>query len=111
MLAGVCVVLVRHWRRSGPVQRRALTPVAWTGGSIAVVGLLGVIPSVMGSEAGLEVMNFVLVGLITALPFAFLAGLMRSTLSRAGAISAHGAARRRRERARRAGRSARRSAT
>ena len=33
-------------------------------------------------------MNFVLIALITAVPFAFLAGLMRSTLSRAGAISA-----------------------
>ena len=27
MLAGVCVVLARRWRRSGPVQRQALAPV------------------------------------------------------------------------------------
>src|SRR3954469_14924270 len=39
MLAGVGFVLVRRWRRSGPVQRRALTPVALVGGAVAVVGL------------------------------------------------------------------------
>jgi len=88
MLAGVCFVLVRRWRRSGPVQRRALAPVVWTGAAVAVVGVAGVIPSVLGADGAMEVMNFVLIALITAVPFAFLAGLLRSSLSRAGAVSA-----------------------
>jgi signal transduction histidine kinase len=88
MLAGVCVVLVRRWRRSGPVQRRALAPVVWTGGAIAVVGVASVIPQLVGSDGAAEVMNFALIVLITAVPFAFLTGLLRSSLSRAGAVSA-----------------------
>jgi signal transduction histidine kinase len=86
MLAGVCAVLVRRWRRSGPVQRRALAPVAWTGAAIAVVGVTGVIPQVAGADGVLEAMEIVLIVLITAVPFAFLVGLLRSTLSRAGAL-------------------------
>ena len=50
MLAGVCVVLVRRWRRSGPVQRQALAPVLWTGAAVAVVGVASVIPQVAGAH-------------------------------------------------------------
>jgi signal transduction histidine kinase len=88
MLAGVCVVLVRRWRRSGPVQRRALAPVVWTGGAVAVAGVAGVIPQLAGAEGATAVMNFLLIALITAVPFAFLLGLLRSSLSRADAVSA-----------------------
>ena len=45
-----CVVLVRRWRHSGPVQRRALAPVLWTGGGIALVGVAGVIPQALGAD-------------------------------------------------------------
>ena len=38
MLAGVCVVLVRRWRRSGPVAASGLAPVLWTGAAVAVGG-------------------------------------------------------------------------
>jgi signal transduction histidine kinase len=88
MLGGVCVVLVRRWRRSGPVQRRALAPVVWTGAAVAVVGVGGAIPQLLGADGATEIVNFVLIALITAVPFAFLAGLLRSSLSRAGAVSA-----------------------
>jgi signal transduction histidine kinase len=88
MLAGVCVVLVRRWRRSGSVQRRALAPVVWTGGAIAVVGVTGVIPQLVGAEGAANFMEFLLITLITAVPFAFLIGLLRSSLSRADAVSA-----------------------
>ena len=108
MLAGVGVVLVRRWRRSGPVQRRALAPVAWTGAAVAVVGVASVIPQLAGDEGLTDASDTALIALITAVPFAFLAGLLRSSLSRAGALGALmervGTA----ERARRAGRGARR---
>src|SRR4051794_12468304 len=86
MLAGVCVVLVRRWRRSGPVQRRGAGPGGWAGGAIAVAGVLSVIPQLVGADAAGEAMGTVLVALITVVPFAFLVGLMRSSLSRAGAL-------------------------
>ena len=88
LLGGVCLVLVRRWHRSGPVQRRALAPVAWTGGAVAVVGVASVIPQLFGAGGITDAMNFILIVLITAVPFAFLAGLLRSSLSRAGAVSA-----------------------
>ena len=88
MLAGVGFVLVRRWRRSGPMQRRALAPVAWTGAAVAVAGLASIVPQLMGDEGLADVSDTVLIGLITAVPFAFLAGLLRSSISRAGALGA-----------------------
>ena len=88
LLVGLGVVLIRRWRGFGKVQRRALAPVIWTGGAVAVVGLVSVLPIALGADEVSEVVDAVLVVLITALPFAFLVGLMRSSLSRAGAVSA-----------------------
>ena len=88
LLGGLVVVLVRRWRGFGKVQRRALAPVVWIGGAIAVVGLVIVLPVVFGADEVTQVVDFVLIVLITALPFAFLIGLLRSSLSRAGAVSA-----------------------
>src|SRR4051794_2939520 len=68
MLVGVCVVLVRRWRRSGPVQRRALAPVLWAGGAVVVVALAGVIPSLLGAEKATEVAQVALIAAITAVP-------------------------------------------
>ena len=84
LLVGFGVVLIRRWRGFGKVQRRALAPVIWTGGAVAVVGLVSVLPIALGADEVSEVVDAVLIVLITALPFAFLVGLMRSSLSRAG---------------------------
>jgi signal transduction histidine kinase len=88
VLGGLVVVLVRRWRSFGPVQRRALSPVLWTGTAVAAVALLIVLTNPVVSEDVTAVFDAVLTVLITAVPFAFLVGLMRSTLSRAGAVSA-----------------------
>src|SRR4051794_23991304 len=88
MLAGVCVVLARRWRRSGPVARRALAPVLWTGSAVAIVGVTSVIPAIAGAKQLADVFNTALIVLITMVPFAFLAGLLRSSVSRAGALGA-----------------------
>jgi signal transduction histidine kinase len=88
LLVGLGVVLVRRWRGFGKVQRRALAPVVWTGGAVAVVGVGSVLPIAFGADELSQVVDAVLIVLITALPFAFLVGLMRSSLSRAGAVSA-----------------------
>ena len=88
MLAGLAVVLIRRWRNSGPVQRRALAPVLWTGAAIAVVGLGSVVPSLLNSSGGVQAADYALISLITLVPFAFLLGLLRSNLGRADAVSA-----------------------
>jgi signal transduction histidine kinase len=88
VLAGVGYVLVRRWRAAAPVGRRALAPVAWTGAAVIVVGLASVVPSLTGDDDLVDAADTVLIALITAVPFAFLAGLLRSTVSRAGALGA-----------------------
>ena len=108
VLGGLVVVLIRRWRSFGPVQRRALSPVLWTGTAVAVVALLTVVTQPLASDDVTAVLDAVLTVLITAVPFAFLVGLMRSiALARRRGERAVRAARRR-ERARRAGRGARR---
>src|SRR5918995_592767 len=42
LLIAVGVVLVRRWRSYGPVQRRALAPVAWIAAALAAVAALAV---------------------------------------------------------------------
>ncbi|HKH16049.1 MAG TPA: histidine kinase [Solirubrobacteraceae bacterium] len=88
LLVGLGVVLIRRWRGFGKVQRRALAPVVWTAAAVAVVGIASVLPIAFGADEVSHVVDAVLIVLITALPFAFLVGLMRSSLSRAGAVSA-----------------------
>jgi len=87
LLGGLGVVLVRRWRLYGPVQRRALAPVVWTGSAVAVAGVLLVLAAALGADPVAEAGDAVLIVLITAVPFAFMVGLMRSSLSRAGAVS------------------------
>src|SRR5918999_5164667 len=88
LLVAVGFVLVRRWRSYGTVQRRALSPVVWTGSSVAAVGVAALVPAVLDLDEVARVADAVLITLITAVPFAFLLGLMRSSLSRAGAVSA-----------------------
>ena len=59
----------------------------WTGTAVAVVALMIVVSQPFASEGVTAVFDAALSVLITAVPFAFLLGLMRSTLSRAGAVS------------------------
>jgi signal transduction histidine kinase len=88
LLVGLAVVLIRRWRSFGPVQRRALTPVLWMGAAVAITGVLTLLAAGVGADTARRAADAVLIVLIAALPFAFLAGLMRSSLSRADAVSA-----------------------
>ena len=63
-------------------------PSLWIGSAISAFGLLIAIPVLLGAEEVTNAVDSVLIVLVTALPFAFLAGLLRSSLSRAGAVNA-----------------------
>jgi hypothetical protein len=88
LLIGVCVLLVRRWREAGRVQRRALAPVLLTGAACAALGVASLVPEWLGAAGVARVLDYVLIVLISAVPFAFLVGLLRSSHSRAGAVSA-----------------------
>jgi signal transduction histidine kinase len=88
LLLGVAVVLVRRWRAFGPVQRRALAPVLWTGAAVAAGGVATLAAQAVGAGRIADLLDGILLVLVAAVPFAFLLGLLRSRLSRAGAVSA-----------------------
>jgi signal transduction histidine kinase len=85
--AATAVVVLRKRRTSTPPQRRAQAPMLWTGlTTIVALGLLfagdtfNVPDPVIGAVALVGFVAFAI------LPFAFLAGLVRTRYSRAGAV-------------------------
>jgi signal transduction histidine kinase len=88
---GLIALIVRevlgHWRRGTAAERRSLAPVLWCG--VAVLGALAA--TVAAQTAGLpeavaQVCQAVSVAAFVALPYAFLAGLLRARYSRAEAV-------------------------
>jgi len=82
------VVLVRRWGGSRPWQRRALAPVYLSGVLVlalyAVWAVLGVLDVAPGAQENLERARVVALAIV---PFAFLAGLLRSRVAGAAALS------------------------
>src|SRR3954469_5486284 len=87
MLVGLGVLFVRRWRAAGPAQRRVLQPVLWAGAAVAALGLIDVVSYQVGLEGLSRVIDWPLLIAICCVPLGFLAGLMRASLSRAGAVS------------------------
>ncbi len=88
LIALLGVVLVRRWDRATPSQRRALTPVYLSGGLVlalyAVWAVLGVANVAPGTQETLERARVIALAVV---PFAFLAGLLRSRVAGAVAVS------------------------
>jgi signal transduction histidine kinase len=88
LLAALAVILARRWTSARGTQRQALAPVLISGGLVMV--LLGVWYAAMlasldeGLVQGLEDARYVV---LATLPFAFLAGLLRSRVAGATAVS------------------------
>jgi signal transduction histidine kinase len=89
VLIGVTVILVfRRWRNSSSPEHRALSPVVYTGGLAFTVLLVQLAMSQLGLPDGAEEAAFVAaVAVFALMPFAFLAGLLRSRIWRAEKIS------------------------
>ena len=88
LLGALAVILVRRWIEARPSQRQALAPVLVSGG--LVMFLLGVWYAAILAEVDQEVAQALedsrYVVLVTV-PFAFLAGLLRSRVAGAAAVS------------------------
>src|SRR5215207_7354387 len=86
-LVAALVLLLRKRQAATPPQRRALAPMLWTG--LVLVGLLGLsflLDAVGFSDEVVDAVGLVALVAFAILPFAFLAGLVRSRYSRAGAV-------------------------
>ncbi len=88
LIALLGLLLISRWRRSTPSQRRALTPVYASGGLVlalyAVWAILGVAQISPDLQETLERARVVALAIV---PFAFLAGLLRSRVAAAAAMS------------------------
>jgi signal transduction histidine kinase len=86
-LIAALVLLLRKRQAATLPQRRALAPMLWTG--LVLVGLLGasfVMDAVGAPDDLVDAVGLAALVAFAVLPFAFLAGLVRSRYSRAGAV-------------------------
>ena len=88
VIALVIVVLVKRWRSYGRRRRPELAPVLWTGGAALAFVAAAFTALLSGAKQG-GVNTVALIGLLplALVPYAFLAGLLRSRFTRAGAVS------------------------
>jgi len=78
-------IVLRRWLDATPRQRRVLAPVIWTGGAALSVFAIAMGFDAAGSpQERLEQLSQVL---LAAVPFGFLAGLLRSRLAQGPAVS------------------------
>jgi signal transduction histidine kinase len=69
----------RRWRAATPPQRRAIAPVWWTGGLAFVLIAVAGGADVAGATS--DVLDWLALLALSAVPFGFLAGLLRSRLA------------------------------
>jgi signal transduction histidine kinase len=87
LTAATAAVLIHRRRNSTPPQRRAQAPMLWTGLTVIVfVGLVFAGDTVGVPDEVIGLVGFVGFVAFAILPFAFLAGLVRTRYSRAGAV-------------------------
>jgi signal transduction histidine kinase len=89
LILGAGIVLVRRYRAATPAQRRAALPVYLSGGLVlalyAVWSVMGIAGASQHAQENLERARVVALALV---PFAFLAGLLRTRVAGAAAVSA-----------------------
>jgi signal transduction histidine kinase len=85
VIVGSTVILLRRWAAATEPQRRVLAPVMWTGGPAFVV--YAIAAGLDAADATVEELESVALLLLAAVPFGFLAGLLRSRLAQGERIS------------------------
>ena len=83
----VCAGLVQGWRRAAPPQRRALAPVLWVAGATAALVALNTATESGDPYTFSDPIDWAWATAFAAVPFAFLAGVLRSRLHRGGAVT------------------------
>lgn len=85
--AAIVVLLVRRWRAATRPQRRIVAPVLWTGALLVAMLLpLGLSQLLSAPTFVQRAIAAVSAVTLVAVPFAFLAGLLRSRLTRADIV-------------------------
>jgi signal transduction histidine kinase len=88
LLAAGATVLVRRWRAATQPARRAIGPVLFTGlALVAALTALFAVQAIDSSGTVAEVLSIPALLAFAALPYAFLAGLLRNRWARADTVS------------------------
>ena len=88
LIALLGAVLTRRWAGSTPTQRRALAPVYLSGGLVLLLYAVWAVLGVARADPDvLETLEYARVIALAAVPFAFLAGLLRSRVAAAAAVN------------------------
>ncbi len=82
-----CGVLVRRWRTASAPQRRALAPVLGAGGATGALVVLSAAAESVDLHGLSDIVDWAYLAAFASVPFAFLAGLLRSRLRQADAVS------------------------
>lgn len=86
LIIGLILALVRRWRSLAPRHRPALAPVLWTGG--AALGIVGAaFAALLSGLGGANAVSVIALLPLALVPYAFLAGMMRSRFTRVGAVN------------------------
>jgi signal transduction histidine kinase len=89
LIALAAVVIARRWAAASRAQRRALAPVYLSGGLVLALYAIWSITGIAGADQDLqENLERARVVALALVPFAFLAGLLRSRVVGAAAVSA-----------------------
>jgi signal transduction histidine kinase len=88
VLTGLVVALVRHWRAWPRARRLQFAPVLWAGGaSLSLILVVLAVDATGGPEPVRQAIFIASLVPLTLIPFAFLAGLLRSRISQAESVS------------------------
>jgi signal transduction histidine kinase len=87
-LVALIVVLARRWRAATPAQRKALGNVLWVGvAAVALFSLQLAVLTLRGPDSVADVLFTVGMLAVVAVPYGFLAGLLKTRFSRAEAVN------------------------
>ena len=87
IFALTALFLWRHWQEANRAERRALGPVLLTGATVLALLEIGLVAELSGHSTIAEIGYYATQAAILPLPYAFLASLARSRLSRGDAVS------------------------
>ena len=87
LIAVVLRLLVRRRREASPAQRRALAPVLWSAAALIVGFGLVLSADALGLPTASDVTGLLALAAFASVPYAFLLGILRSQVARAGVVA------------------------
>lgn len=89
LIGAVIVLLVQRWRRASAPQRRSMAPVLWSGVCLMALSVVSLVAyTVSPTSPVVFTLEWPALVVFALVPWAFLFGILRSRVARAGQVSA-----------------------